>query len=291
MILERLDAIRRRQEEIYAELSSAEVQADPARVTLLMKEQASIAPLTETYEAYLAAGRTISESEELLGGETDEEMRALLKEEADGAREEQKRLLEELRILLLPADPNDGRSVIVEVRAGAGGDEAGLFASELCRMYMRYADRRGFRSSMISLSENGIGGIKECTFQIDGRLEGDFFDSEDPSSVPEGTCVRWRMVRERCFDIIKGKRTPLAFRFVFFYPEERLHDFLASADVTVREETVSGLCVNLRFDGTNLLLTTGTSMKAFTADRSCDRAWDSYILALMNRMGIETEQL
>ncbi len=168
MILERLDAIRRRQEEIYAELSSAEVQADPARVTLLMKEQASIAPLTETYEAYLAAGRTISESEELLGGETDEEMRALLKEEADGAREEQKRLLEELRILLLPADPNDGRSVIVEVRAGAGGDEAGLFASELCRMYMRYADRRGFRSSMISLSENGIGGIKECTFQIDG---------------------------------------------------------------------------------------------------------------------------
>ncbi len=130
-----------------------------------------------------------------------------------------------------------------------------------------------------------------CTFQIDGRLEGDFFDSEDPSSVPEGTCVRWRMVRERCFDIIKGKRTPLAFRFVFFYPEERLHDFLASADVTVREETVSGLCVNLRFDGTNLLLTTGTSMKAFTADRSCDRAWDSYILALMNRMGIETEQL
>jgi len=99
------------------------------------------------------------------------------------------------------------------------------------------------------------------------------------------------MVRERCFDIIRGKRTPLSFKFVFFYPPDLLLPFLREHDVTVREDNVLGLCINLRFDGTNLLLTTGTSMKAFTADRSCDRAWDEEVLRLITSMDIETEQL
>ena len=131
-----------------------------------------------------------------------------------------------------------------------------------------------------------------CTFQIDGRLESDFFGTGEEEAEESGiSYIRWKMVRERCFDLIKGKRTPLAFRFVFFYPGELLHDFVSQRDVTVKEEMISGLCFNLRFDGTNLLLTTGTSMKSFTADRSCDRAWDEYILRLTEKLGIKTEQL
>ena len=105
----------------------------------------------------------------MLREETDEEMRELLREELREAKEKKQQLEEELKILLLPKDPNDDRSVIVEIRAGAGGDEAGLFAADLFRMYTRYADRRGWKYSMISFNESGIGGFKECTFQIEGR--------------------------------------------------------------------------------------------------------------------------
>jgi peptide chain release factor 1 len=134
-----------------------------------MKEQAELQPIADTYEAYLDAVKTVSESEELLRSETDEEMRELLKEEHEEAVSKREELTEELRILLLPKDPDDDRSVIVEIRAGAGGDEAGLFASDLYRMYTRYADRHGWKCGMISLNESGIGGFKECTFQIEGR--------------------------------------------------------------------------------------------------------------------------
>ena len=167
-MIEQLQAIRHRQEEILAELSSKAVQEEPARVTALMKEQAELQPIADTYDAYLKAEKTGEESRELLKEETDEEMRELLKEELEASEEKIARLKEELKILLLPKDPDDGKSVIVEIRAGAGGDEAGLFAADLYRMYTRYADRKGWKSGMISLNESGIGGFKECTFQIDG---------------------------------------------------------------------------------------------------------------------------
>lgn len=133
-----------------------------------------------------------------------------------------------------------------------------------------------------------------CTFQIDGRLEREFFSEDDGDCPPPsgGTdCVRWKMVKERCFDLIRGKRTPLAFRFVFFYPPERLGAFLDREEITVRRENVSGLCINMRFDGKNLLLTTGISMKSFTADRSCDEAWDLEVRRLIASLEVETEQL
>ncbi len=130
-----------------------------------------------------------------------------------------------------------------------------------------------------------------CTFSIDGRLERDFFEGSEEQPSSGSGYISWGMVRERCFDIIRGKRTPLSFKFVFFYPPDLLLPFLREHDVTVREDNVLGLCINLRFDGTNLLLTTGTSMKAFTADRSCDRAWDEEVLRLITSMDIETEQL
>ena len=154
-MFDKLQAISHRQEEILKELAMPETQGDASRVRVLMKEQAELQPIADTYEAYLDAVKTVSESEELLRSETDEEMRELLKEE--------------LRTLRLPKDPDDDRSVIVEIRAGAGGDEAGLFASDLYRMYTRYADRHGWKCGMISLNESGIGGFKECTFQIEGR--------------------------------------------------------------------------------------------------------------------------
>ena len=136
-----------------------------------------------------------------------------------------------------------------------------------------------------------------CTFQIDGRLERDFFDEGAPAehegAAPPASVeyVAWKRVRERCFDLIKGKRTPLSFKFVFFYPEKMLAGFLAEAGVTVKPELVSGLCINLRFDGTNLLLTTGTAMRSFTADRSADRVWDEAVREQLRELGIAAEQL
>ena len=168
-MFEQLQAIRHRQEEILAELSSKAVQEEPSRVTALMKEQAELQPIADTYDAYLEAVKAGEDSRELLKEETDTEMRELLAEEIENSEEDVRRLQDELKLLLLPKDPDDGRSVIVEIRAGAGGDEAGLFAADLYRMYTRYADRKGWKSGMISLSESGIGGFKECTFQIDGR--------------------------------------------------------------------------------------------------------------------------
>ena len=168
-MFEQLQAIRHRQEEILAELSSKAVQEEPSRVTALMKEQAELQPIADTYDAYLEAVKAGEDSRELLKEETDAEMRELLAEEIENSEEDVRRLQDELKLLLLPKDPDDGRSVIVEIRAGAGGDEAGLFAADLYRMYTRYADRKGWKSGMISLSESGIGGFKECTFQIDGR--------------------------------------------------------------------------------------------------------------------------
>ncbi len=129
-----------------------------------------------------------------------------------------------------------------------------------------------------------------CTFQIDGRLEREFFgEGEGPDA--SDTYVRWKLVRERVFDVIRGRKTPLAFKFVLFYPPELLGDFLRESGSTVREDIVAGLCINLRFDGTNLLLTTGTSMKTFTADRSCERAWDDAVARMLASHGILAEKL
>ena len=167
-MIEKLDKILHRQEEILRELASPEVLADSTRMTALMKEQALLAPVTEAYEAYRKACLTEEESESLLLTETDPEMREMLREELVQSKKDKEELDEKIRILLLPKDPNDQRNVIVEIRAGAGGDEAALFASEIYRMYARYADMRGWRTEMISLNENGLGGFKECTFMISG---------------------------------------------------------------------------------------------------------------------------
>ena len=166
---DKIEAILRRYEEVLHELSSGAAAGDPGKLSSLMKEEAQLAPISACYKRIREAEKNESDSLELLSGEKDPEMREMLKEEL----EEAKRTLEaenrQMRILLLPKDPDDRRNAIVEIRAGAGGDEAALFAAEIYRMYVRYADSRHWKTEMISLNENGLGGFKECTFQLTGE--------------------------------------------------------------------------------------------------------------------------
>ena len=168
-MFDKLDDLLSRYEEIMAELGTPEVTGDQARFLKLMKDQNELAPIVETYREYKKNEATAQDSLSLLEEEKDEEMRQMLKEELSAARENIKELERKLRILLLPQDPNDSKNVIVEIRAGAGGDEAALFASDIYRMYSRYAERRRWKTEMLSLNENGIGGFKEVTFMIAGN--------------------------------------------------------------------------------------------------------------------------
>ena len=167
-MFEKLDDIVRKREEILRELSTPGIQNDPGRMTALMKEQAELEPLTDTYGKYLKAVRGREDSLELMKQEQDPETREMLKVAFSSSKQREEELAGKLRLLLLPKDPDEGKNVIVEIRAGTGGDEAALWAADLYRMYTRYADRRGWSYEMISSSENGIGGFKECIFQISG---------------------------------------------------------------------------------------------------------------------------
>ena len=168
-MFDRLDDLLIRYEEVMGELQEPDVANDPERFRRLMKEQSDLAPIVEAYKEYKNCKQNIEESLQLLEEESDEEMRELAKEELSGSRARIEELEQELKILLLPKDPNDDKNVIVEIRAGAGGDEAALFAAEIYRMYVHYADSRRWKPEMISLNENGIGGFKECVFMVTGQ--------------------------------------------------------------------------------------------------------------------------
>ena len=158
-MFDRLDDLLIRYEEVMGELQEPDVANDPERFRRLMKEQSDLAPIVEAYKEYKNCKQNVEESLQLLEEESDEEMRELAKEELSGSRARIEELEQELKILLLPKDPNDDKNVIVEIRAGAGGDEAALFAAEVYRMYVHYADSRRWKTEMISLNENGIGGF------------------------------------------------------------------------------------------------------------------------------------
>ncbi len=168
-MFDKLDDLLIRYEELLLELNSPELAMDQERYRKLMKEHAELTPIVEAYKAYKVAQETIAESIEMLEGETDEEMRELLKEELASAKEDVARLEEEIKILLLPKDPNDDRNVVMEIRAGAGGDEAALFAAELYRMYVHYAESRHWRCELVDANEIGIGGMKSVTFIVSGQ--------------------------------------------------------------------------------------------------------------------------
>ncbi len=168
-MFDKLDAIRIRFEEILRDLSEPGVTDNQKRFQKLMKDQAELSPIVEAYEAYRQAKQNEIDALTMLGEESDSEMREMAKEELSDAKNMIEQMEQRLKILLLPKDPNDEKNVIVEIRAGAGGDEAALFAAELYRMYVHFADENRWKVEMISASESGIGGMKEVVFMINGQ--------------------------------------------------------------------------------------------------------------------------
>ena len=166
---DKLDAIVLRYEDINRELASPGVLSDQARFRRLMKEQSDLTPLVETYTRFRSVSDNLEESRMLLEEEDDEEMRELAREEISSSKKELDSLQEQLKILLIPKDPNDEKNVIVEIRAGAGGDEAALFAAEIHRMYIHYAESRRWKAETLDFEEIGIGGMKYVNFMISGQ--------------------------------------------------------------------------------------------------------------------------
>ena len=164
-MLQRLSALDLRFSNIEAQLGAGETYEDPALVAKLNKEQRELEPVVTAYRKYLRCQQELKDAEELM---SDPELGEMAKEEYQQAKEELARLEDEIHILLLPRDPNDGKNVIVEIRAGVGGEEAALFAHSLFRMYSMYADARRWKVEVDSISETELGGVKEICFTIEG---------------------------------------------------------------------------------------------------------------------------
>ena len=168
-MFDKLEDLVRRYEEITNELTEPSVVNDQNRFRKLMKEQSDLQPLVTAYTEYKKCQETEEESVSMLESESDEEMREMLKEELSEAKKRIVELEKELKILLLPKDPNDDKNVIVEIRAGAGGDEAALFAAEMYRLYVKYAEKNRWKVELMNCDEIGIGGMKEVNFMITGK--------------------------------------------------------------------------------------------------------------------------
>ena len=168
-MFDKLEDLLIRYEEIMGELSSPGIADNQARFRKLMKEQSDLTPIVNAYKEYKECKETVADSLSMLEGESDEEMREMLKEEMNTAKKRIEELEHELKILLLPKDPNDDKNVIVEIRAGAGGDEAALFAAEIYRMYVHYAESKHWKVETMEMEEIGIGGMKSVTFMVTGQ--------------------------------------------------------------------------------------------------------------------------
>ncbi len=168
-MFEKLEDVMLRYEDIARELSSGTASENMDRFKKLMKEQSDLTPLVETYKEYRKAGKDMQDALDLMDGETDAEMKEMAREEFASAKQRQEELSQQIRILLIPKDPNDDKNVIVEIRAGAGGDEAALFAAEIFRMYARYAEMKGWKCDVVNTEEIGIGGMKYVEFIVEGN--------------------------------------------------------------------------------------------------------------------------
>ena len=168
-MFDRLDDTLMRYEEMMNQLSEPDVANDPERFKRLMKEQSDLTPIVEAYKEYKQCKQNVEDSLAMLDEENDEEMRELAKEELNESKARIEELEQELKVLLLPKDPNDDKNVIVEIRAGAGGDEAALFAAEIYRMYVHYAESQRWKVETLEMEEIGIGGMKSVNFMITGQ--------------------------------------------------------------------------------------------------------------------------
>ena len=168
-MLEKLEEIEKRFAAVEAEMSLPEVAMDQQKIQDLGRRHKELAPIVAKIQQYRTALTDISDLIEMADEESDPETSRDYRREADSAVEQSQKLEEELKKLLLPKDPRDDKNVIVEVRAGTGGDEAGLFASDLYRMYLKYAEERGWKTEQLSINEKGIGAIKEVQFSVKGK--------------------------------------------------------------------------------------------------------------------------
>lgn len=168
-MFDKLEDLVRHYEELMNTLSEPDVANDATRFRKLMKEQSDLAPIVEAYKEYKQCKQNIEDSLMMLDEESDEELRELAKEELNSSKDRLAELEQELKILLLPKDPNDDKNVVVEIRAGAGGEEAALFAAEIFRMYVHYAEARNWRVETLEADETGIGGMKSVEFMVKGQ--------------------------------------------------------------------------------------------------------------------------
>ena len=168
-MFDKLEGLVDRLDTVLQELNDPDVAGNQNHFRDLMKEQNELTPIVEKYKEYKAEKQNIEDSLMLLEEESDEEMKELAKEELNESKANVERLEEELKILLIPKDPMDDKNIIVEMRAGAGGDEAGLFVADVARMYRSYAERKRWKVNTLSFNESGIGGFKELVFMVSGQ--------------------------------------------------------------------------------------------------------------------------
>ena len=168
-MFDKLEDLLIRFEEIMGELNEPTVANNQERFRKLMKEQSDLTPIVNAYKEYKKSKQDVEDSLLMLDEESDEDMREMLKEELNTAKKRIEELEQELKVLLLPKDPNDDKNVIVEIRAGAGGDEAALFAAEVYRLYVHYAESQRWKVETMNVDEIGIGGMKEVNFMISGQ--------------------------------------------------------------------------------------------------------------------------
>ena len=168
-MLDKLMVLEDKYKELSEKVADPEIISDQPTWQKLMKENSELEPIVMEYREYRKVNETIAESKQILEEESDEDLRELAKMELSEAESQIAEIEDELKLLLVPKDPNDEKNVIVEIRGGAGGDEAALFAGDLFRMYSRYAERRGWKTSLMSSNETGVGGYKEVSFLIKGK--------------------------------------------------------------------------------------------------------------------------
>lgn len=168
-MLDQLERVEKRYQELNRQIAMPEVASDLKQLQMLAQERASIESLITKYRQYKATSKSLEETRAMLSGGLDEDMATLVKQEVESLESQLDHLAQGLKLALLPKDANDERDIIMEVRAGAGGDEAGLFAADLFRMYSRYAQSKGWDIDIININESGIGGLKEIIFEIKGK--------------------------------------------------------------------------------------------------------------------------
>lgn len=168
-MFDKLDFILEKYQELSTKVADPAVISDQANWQKYMKEMAELEPIVKAYEKYKKMKSELADAWEIVNMEDDEEMREMAKEEVKGLEAGIEEIEQQMKVLLLPKDPNDDKNVILEVRAGTGGDEAALFGGDLLRMYLRYAERKRWKTEIIDINDTGIGGVKEATVMIKGK--------------------------------------------------------------------------------------------------------------------------